>query len=350
MITAGGRSHAPSSSTSAVFLLTAGGKNPDVLGASPQARGPRATPAACPPARALARLFPGWPQSRGCRRVRRPSREEAGFLATNSLLASAVLLVRAYAAAHSAPLPCPRLFNRSSAKNSVLTLPRNWTVSASPSGGAKRWSSSTEPETRAATVTWSRNSAKPPWETSNLQTFGTSPTADTIGWPNVEARPAYSPFSPTKIVSSAKPCWSSFRRSRGPPRRPRSEYRGGRGRELAQVFMVAGSTGEPEASTPATPASPRLGGRFTTCGLSVLTRSVPTRGPLPWRRPSSGRAGRVSPRLVPKGHFTGGSPGIATSWDSLMPPPSAGSSSITTGPFATRPTDSMPCRRSLAGS
>ena len=82
---------------------------------------------------------------------------------------------------------------------------------------------------------------------------------------------------------------------------------------LAQVFMVAGMPGEPEASTPATPAFPRSGGRFTTCPPSGPPRSVTARRPLPWRRPSSGRAGRVSPRLSPKGHFPGGSPRMPTS-------------------------------------
>lgn len=94
---------------SAVFLATAGGKNPDVLGAFDRllAREPRRFVVLC--------AREGSPLAR--RAEKHPYVEFAdfeppsgkdGFLATNSLLASVVLLFRAYAAAFNAGDPLPK--------------------------------------------------------------------------------------------------------------------------------------------------------------------------------------------------------------------------------------------------
>lgn len=96
---------------SAVFLLTAGGKNPDVLGAFRRlvAREPRRLLVLCAStASPLARLAAEYPYV-DLAEFDAPSGKD-GFLATNSLLASAVLLVRGYAAAHAGPPPLPATF------------------------------------------------------------------------------------------------------------------------------------------------------------------------------------------------------------------------------------------------
>ncbi len=96
---------------SATLLLTAGGKNPDVLGAFRRllAREPRRLLVICASSGSpLARLAADYPYV-DVAEFDVPSGKD-GFLATNSLLASAVLLVRAYAAAHAGPPPFPASF------------------------------------------------------------------------------------------------------------------------------------------------------------------------------------------------------------------------------------------------
>lgn len=97
---------------SAVMLATAGGRNPDVLGAFERLaeREPRRFVVLC--ARA------GSPLGRAAARHPavdfaefEPPSGKDGFLATSSLLASAVLLGRAYAAAYAAESPHPERFS-----------------------------------------------------------------------------------------------------------------------------------------------------------------------------------------------------------------------------------------------
>jgi fructoselysine-6-P-deglycase FrlB-like protein len=92
----------------AVLLLTAGGRNADVLGAFERLaeREPRRLLVLCTRA--------GSPLARIARRHSavdfaefEPPSGKDGFLATNSLLATVVLLTRAYVAAFNAPAPFP---------------------------------------------------------------------------------------------------------------------------------------------------------------------------------------------------------------------------------------------------
>ena len=94
---------------SAVLLATAGGKNPDVLGAFDRllAREPRRVVVLCArEGSPLARRAGMHPYVEFA--DFEPPSGKDGFLATNSLLASAVLLARAYAAAFGAGDPLPK--------------------------------------------------------------------------------------------------------------------------------------------------------------------------------------------------------------------------------------------------
>src|SRR5262245_37046615 len=98
--------------TIAVLLATAGGKNPDVLGSFRQlaVREPRRFIVLCMSVRTpLTRLAADFPFA-DLVELDIPSGKD-GFLATNSLLASVVLLVRGYAAACGVAVPLPPGFD-----------------------------------------------------------------------------------------------------------------------------------------------------------------------------------------------------------------------------------------------
>lgn len=97
--------------STAVLMTTAAGKNPDVLGSFERiaAREPRRLAALC--------LSLGSPLARAAAKVPltdfvelEPPAGKDGFLATNTLLASVVLLSRAYAEATGVPVPLPETF------------------------------------------------------------------------------------------------------------------------------------------------------------------------------------------------------------------------------------------------
>lgn len=98
--------------TAAVLLLSAGGKNPDVLGALPRlvGREPRRLLVLCARTGSpLAKLAADYPFI-DFAEFDLPSGKD-GFLATNSLLASGVLLLRAYASAYGSRPPLPDTFS-----------------------------------------------------------------------------------------------------------------------------------------------------------------------------------------------------------------------------------------------
>ena len=105
-----------------VLMATAGGRNPDVLGAfqAIAAREPRHFLVLCASTQTpLARLATKFPFVNFVE-FDLPTGKD-GFLATNSLLASALLLARAYATALNVSLSIPRSFSKpSKPRRSIL--------------------------------------------------------------------------------------------------------------------------------------------------------------------------------------------------------------------------------------